>query len=180
MKHIALTYTFALAFSLTAGAADATKDTSGTNPTVLLRSATLSNEFAELVNGTYLNSTSLKGTLPFMDGSMNLVFELPLLTTDALGGQTGIGDVSVKWNWVASVDRVDGWVPSAKLFFPTGDDFFTSDKWVFAPGITYARFISKEFIIAPAYVHSFSFAGDSARPDLHAGAFDLYLVVADG
>lgn len=162
--------------SSSAFAQDETKDTSGTNPTVLMAGFTLTNEYAELPNSNYLNSTTLKAIQPFMDGSMNLILEVPFLTTDALGGESGIGDLALKWNWVASVDREDGWVPSAKLFMPTGDNFFTSDQWAFAPGITYARFLSPEFILAPAYVHTFSFAGDDSRPDLHAGAFDLYLL----
>lgn len=163
-------------FSSSVFAQEQAKDTSGTNPTLLLRSSTLTNEYADLANGYYLNTTSLKATLPFQEGSMNLVFDLPLVTTDALGGETGLGDFSLKWNWVAAADREDAWVTSAKILFPTGDDFFTTDQWAFSPGLTYVRFLSPEFILAPAYVHSFSFAGDSSRPDLHSGAFDLYLV----
>ena len=44
------------------------KDTSGTNPTLLLRSLNLSDEYSELQTGDYLNNFSLKYTEPFMDG----------------------------------------------------------------------------------------------------------------
>jgi len=175
MKHIALS--LALAASLAAHAADDTaKDTSGTNPTLLLRSVNLSNEYSELQSGHYLNNLSLKYTEPFMDGKMSLKLNVPALWTDAGPGASGFGDISLKWTWVASVAKTDGWVINAELFAPTGDDFFTGDQWVAAPGITYVRFLSPEIIVAPAYVHSLGFAGNERAADVNAGTVDLYVV----
>lgn len=152
------------------------KDTSGTNPTLLLRSLNLSDEYSELQTGDYLNNFSLKYTEPFMDGKMSLRLTVPALWTDAGPGGSGLGDISLKWTWVAKVAKQDGWVFNTELYAPTGDEFFTGDQWVLAPGVTYVRFLSPEVIVAPAYVHSFGFAGNSSAPDINAGTVDIYLV----
>ncbi len=152
------------------------KDTSGTNPTLLLRNFSLNNEYQSLSNSNYFNALSLKFTQPFNEGKMSLTLKAPAFWTDISGDESGLGDISLKWAWVASVDQKEGWVTTTELFMPTGDDFFTSDKWTLAPGVAYVRFLSPEVIVAPAYVHSFSFAGNDSRPDIHSGTLDLYLV----
>lgn len=152
------------------------KDTSGTNPTLLLRSANFSNEYSELQSGGFLNDLTLKYTEPFMDGKMSMRLNIPNLWTDAGPGESGLGDMSLKWTWVANITQTDGWVINTELYAPTGDKFFTGDQWVLAPGITYVRFLSPEVIIAPAYVHSLGFAGNDSAVDLNAGTVDLYLV----
>ena len=85
------------------------KDTSGTNPTLLLRSVNLSNEYSELQSGNYLNNLSLKYTEPFMDGKMSMKLNVPMLWTDAGPGGSGLGDMSLKWTGVASIAKTDGW-----------------------------------------------------------------------
>jgi hypothetical protein len=152
------------------------KDTSGTNPTLLLRSLNLSNEYSKLQSGSYLNNLSLKYTEPFMDGKMSLKLNVPALQTDAGPGGSGLGDMSLKWTWVASVAKTEGWVVNSELYAPTGEDFFTGEQWVVAPGITYVRFLSPEVIVAPAYVHSLGFAGNERAVDVNAGTIDLYVV----
>jgi hypothetical protein len=152
------------------------KDTSGTNPTLLLRSFNMSNEYSQLQSGDYLNELTLKYTEPLMDGKMSLRLNMPTLWTDAGPGESGLGDISLKWTWVANVSKTDGWVVNTELYAPTGDDFFTGDQWVMAPGITYVRFLSPEIIFAPAYLHSLGFAGNSGAVDVHAGTVDFYLV----
>ena len=165
-----------LVFPGTLMAEDTAKDTSGTNPTLLLRSLNLSDEYSSLQSGDYLNNLSLKYTEPFMDGKMSLRLTVPALWTDAGPGGSGLGDISLKWTWVASVAKTDGWVINTELYAPTGDEFFTGDQWVLAPGVTYVRFLSPEVIVAPAYVHSLGFAGNESAVDVNAGTIDLYLV----
>lgn len=177
MNVHAVSLALALAASLVSHAADETlKDTSGTNPTLLLRSLSLSDEYSTLQTGDYLNNLSLKYTEPFMDGKMSMRLTVPALRTDLGPGASGLGDMSLKWTWVASVAKRDGWVFNTELYAPTGDDFFTGEQWVLAPGVTYVRFLSPEFIFAPAYVHSSGFAGNKSAPNVNVGTIDLYLL----
>jgi hypothetical protein len=70
-----------------------------------------------------------------------------------------------------------GLITSGELGAPTAsEDVLGSGKWTIAPGITWANFLSPEIIVAPAYVHTFSFAGDNDRGDINRGDFDLYFV----
>jgi hypothetical protein len=151
-------------------------DKSGTNPTLLLRSAGLSNEYSALSSGGYLDTMSLKFTQPFDDGKMSLRLNVPHLWTDRGPDRSGFGDLSLKWTWVAKVTKQDGWVASAEVAAPTGSSAFTSDQWIAAPGITYVRFLGPELILAPAYVHRFSAANEATRADTNAGTVDLYVV----
>ena len=56
------------------------------------------------------------------------------------------------------------------------EDVLGSGKWTFAPGVTWANFLTPEIIIAPAYVHTILFAGDGDRAEINRGDFDLYTV----
>jgi hypothetical protein len=153
-------------------------DTSGTNPVVLTRSTSLNSEYIKLTTGNYSNVTKFTYVEPFANGRMNVVFNVPLVATDVLGeGRFGLGDVSIKWNWVADVNLKTGLVVAAELITPTASDkVLGSGKWVLAPSLIYVFFVNKNIIIAPAYVHNFSFAGDSDRANIHRGDIDLYMV----
>jgi hypothetical protein len=153
-------------------------DTSGTNPVVLTRGASLNSEYIKLTTGNYSNVTKFTYVEPFANGRMNVVFNVPLVANDVLGeGRFGLGDASIKWNWVADVNLKTGFVVAAELITPTASDrVLGSGKWIFAPSLIYVFFVNKNIIIAPAYIHNFSFAGDSDRADIHRGDFDLYMV----
>ncbi len=153
-------------------------DTSGTNPVVLTRGANFNNEYIKLTAGNYSNVTKFTYVEPFANGRMNVVFNLPFVANDVLGeGRFGLGDVSVKWNWVADVNLKTGLVVATELTTPTASDrVLGSGKWTLAPSLIYVFFVNKNIIIAPAYIHNFSFAGDSDRANIHRGDFDLYVV----
>lgn len=152
-------------------------DTSGTNPAVILRSASLYNEYADLQSGSYLNTSMFRYIEPFADGAMSIRLSVPTLFSDATGSdELGSGDVSLKWSWISHVDTKNAWLLSAEVYAPTGDEDFGTEKWTIAPGITYARFIGKNIIAAPAVVHNISFAGDSNRQDVRRTDIDLYMV----
>ena len=154
------------------------RDTSGTNPAVITRTLSLSNEYRFLPKDTYYNQTLLRYTEPFFDGKMGLRLTVPLEATDIIGeDQFGVGDVSAKLSWIPHVSRHQAFVLSTEIYTPTAsENVLGTGKWVAAPGITWAYFASREVIIAPAYIHNFSFAGTDDRADVNRGDFDLYFV----
>jgi hypothetical protein len=158
--------------------AEEAKDTSGTNPAVLSRTLSISNEYRFLPGDEYFDITNLRYTEPFFDGKASVRLTLPLnatgLTTEDV---FGVGDISAKFNWIPFISRQQAIILSTEIFAPTAsEDILGSGKWVAAPGITWAYFASPEVIIAPAYIHSLSFAGERDRVDVNRGDFDLYLV----
>ena len=163
-----------------AGALEAEKDTSGTNPAVLTRTLQISNEYRFLPDDSYFNQTLIRYTEPFLDGKASVRLTVPLDATDfTLTGEDefGLGDIAAKFSWIPHVSRRQAFVLSTEVFAPTAsEDVLGTGKWVVAPGLTWAYFASPEIIIAPAYIHNLSFAGDDDRADVNRGDFDLYLV----
>jgi hypothetical protein len=152
-------------------------DTSGTNPAVLLNTITLFNEYTELPSGDYLDTLSLRVAIPFAEGKMNLRLSAPFIDTDAGGGsESGFGDISLKWNWIPMLDAKNAWLTSMEVFAPTAKTGLGTEQWTLAPGITYARFVNENIIIAPALIHNFSVAGKDGFPDINRTDFDLYMV----
>lgn len=160
-----------------AGAQEA-KDTSGTNPAVLSRTFSISNEYRFLSSDDYYDITNFRYTEPFLDGKASVRVTLPLDATNLTGDdQFGIGDMAAKLSWIPYVSRQQAFILSGEIFAPTASkDVLGTGKWVAAPGITWAYFASREIIIAPAYIHSFSIGGDGDRADVNRGDFDLYVV----
>jgi hypothetical protein len=158
--------------------AEDTSDSSGTNPAVLRRTASISNEYQFLTTDAYNDVTLLRYTEPLGDGSLAVRFTVPVIARDIPGGDdVGLGDISAKFTWVPHFDKRQAFILSGELFAPTaGETYFGSGKFVFAPGIVWANFISPSLIIAPAYVHNISIAGDDDRDDINRGDFDLYVV----
>jgi hypothetical protein len=154
------------------------KDTSGTNPAVLTRTLAVSNEYRFLPDDAYYDITNLRYTEPFFEGKASVRVTIPFNATDLTQqDEAGVGDISAKLNWIPYISRQQAFILSTEIFAPTAsEDILGTGKWVAAPGITWAYFASPEFIVAPAYIHSFSFAGDSNRADVNRGDFDLYLV----
>ncbi|RWP92247.1 MAG: hypothetical protein EOR12_06220 [Mesorhizobium sp.] len=175
----ALATAFAIAFLSmgTAGAQEA-KDTSGTNPAVLTRTLAVSNEYRFLPNDEYYDITNLRYTEPFFDGKASVRLTMPLDGTNLTGDEEfGIGDIAAKASWIPYLSRRQAFILSTEIYAPTAsEDVLGTGKWVAAPGLTWAYFASPEIIIAPAYIHSFSFAGDSDREDVNRGDFDFYVV----
>ncbi|RWQ15768.1 hypothetical protein [Mesorhizobium sp.] len=175
----ALAAAFAIAL-LSMGTAEAqeAKDTSGTNPAVLTRTLAISNEYRFLPGDEYYDITNLRYTEPFLDGKASVRLTVPLDGTDLTGDdEFGIGDVAAKFSWIPYLSRRQAFILSTEIYAPTAsEDVLGTGKWVAAPGLTWAYFASPEIIIAPAYIHSFSFGGDSDREDVNRGDFDFYVV----
>lgn len=173
----ALLYAIALTLAGQAEAQEA-KDTSGTNPAVLTRTLSFSNEYRFLPGDEYYDITNLRYTEPFFDGKASVRLTVPLDATNLAGdNEFGIGDVSAKLSWIPYLSRRQAFILSTEIYAPTAsEDLLGTGKWVAAPGLTWAYFASPEVIIAPAYIQSFSFAGDSSRANVNRGDFDLYVV----
>ena len=159
--------------------AQETKDSSGTNPAILSRTLSVSNEYRFLDDDRYFDLTNFRYTEPFADGAASIRLTIPVATTDLPFGdnETGLGDIAAKFSWIPSVSRKEAFILSTEFFAPTAsENILGSGKWVTAPGITWANFVSPELIVAPAYIHSLSFAGEDSRADVNRGDFDLYVV----
>lgn len=154
------------------------KDTSGTNPAVLTRTLAISNEYRFLPDDEYYDITNLRYTEPFLDGKASVRLTVPLDGTNLTGDdEFGIGDVAAKFSWIPYLSRRQAFILSTEIYAPTAsEDVLGTGKWVAAPGLTWAYFASPEIIIAPAYIHNFSFAGDSDRAEVNRGDFDFYVV----
>ena len=144
---------------------------------MLTQNLSLSNEY-RFLSDSYYDATLLRYTEPFLDGRAALRLTLPFNATDRTGDSvTGFGDIAAKFSWIPHVDRHQAYVLSTEIYAPTADeDALRTGKWVAAPGLTYARFVSREVIVAPALIHNFSFAGDDDRADVSRTDFDLYVV----
>jgi hypothetical protein len=154
------------------------QDKSGTDPTKFLRTLGARNEYQRLTNDSSYNLTTFTYIEPFAEGRMNVRFKAPLVYTDATGDDDfGVGDLSIRYNWLPIVDKDKGILVSAELIGDTAtDDVLGRGKWIFGPSVTYARFLSPTMIFAPAYQHNLSFAGDGDRNDVNESVIDLYMV----
>lgn len=177
LRRLTLAATF-VSFALSHALAQEEKDTSGTNPAVLTRTLSISNEYRWLPSGDYYDQMLLRYTEPFFDGKAAIRLTLPLDATDMTGdGEFGVGDIAAKFSWIPHVSRNQAFILSTEIYAPTAsEDVLGTGKWVAAPGLTWAYFASPEIIIASAYIHNFSFAGEGSRADVNRGDFDLYLV----
>lgn len=163
---------------ITPSAAQEEKDTSGTNPALLTRTLSISSEYRFLPGDDYYNQTLVRFTEPLFEGKAAMRLTIPLDATNRFGGDDfGVGDISAKFSWIPYTDLRQAFILSAETYAPTAsDDLLGTGKWVAAPGITWAYFASPEVIIAPAYIHNLSFAGEDDRLDVNRGDFDLYVV----
>jgi hypothetical protein len=155
------------------------EDKSGTNPAKLSRSFNFSNDFRWLDKGRWYNQPQVRFSQPFNDSTMNLQVKVPLPSTNIAGGKhlTGVGDIGLKWSWVAHIDRRQGVIVSAEMTAPTASEkVLGGGKWLFSPGVTYAVFLSPEWILAPALVYTTSFAGDEKRSSISRFDLDIYTV----
>lgn len=154
------------------------EDKSGTDPTKFLRTLSLRNEYQRLTNDKSFNITSFTYIEPFADGRMNLRIKAPLASTDAAGdNELGLGDLSLRYNWLPIADQNKGVLLIAELIADTAsEDVLGRGKWIIGPSVTYAMFLSPTVIFAPAYQHNISFAGAGDRSDVNESVIDLYMV----
>jgi hypothetical protein len=155
------------------------EDKSGTNPAKLSRTVSIGSELRWLDHGRLYQQSTLRFSQPFANNTMALQVKIPATWTDAVRGKTtsGLSDISAKWTWVAHVDQRQGLILSAELTAPTAaNTILGTGRWTAAPGVTYAAFLSPEFILAPALVYVSSFAGDRHRAHVSRFDFDLYAV----
>jgi hypothetical protein len=162
-----------------APAASASADKSGTDPTKFLRAFRITNELARTTNENWSNTTAFSFVQPFADSKMNLRLKVPVIWTDVTGsGDWGIGDLSLRYNWLAKITQSYGLLVGAEVVADTAsEDFMGRGKWTAAPLATFALFLSKNMIFAPTYQHNFSFAGDSDRADVNESVLDFYFVI---
>lgn len=165
--------------ALTLGEQDAEEtDKSGTDPTKLLASFGFRNDYRRLTDDNSYNVTTFQYGSPLGRPDMSMRLRVPLVATDVLGdGDVGLGDIALRYNWRAYLDKSQGLLLGAELAADTASkDVLGRGKWTIAPSITYAMFLSKNVIFAPAFQQTVSFAGDGNRADINESAIDLYMV----
>jgi hypothetical protein len=135
-----------------------TDDRSGTEPTQFLRTASLRNDYQRVSEDRSFDLASFTDIELFADGRMNLRLEAPLAFTDARGSSdAGIGDVSLRYNWLPSVDASHGILVGAEIIGDTATEATLGPgKWIVGPSLTYAMFLSPTRIFAPSYPHGAS------------------------
>lgn len=113
---------------------------------------------------------------------MHLRLKAPLAYTDAAGDdEFGLGDMLLRYNWLAHVDSKQGVLLAAELTADSAtEDALGRGKWIIGPSLTYAMFLSRSVIFAPAYQHNISFAGEESRKDVNESVIDLYMVFTAG
>jgi hypothetical protein len=155
------------------------KDKSGTNPAQLTRSFQLGADLRWLANGRWFHQPNIRYTEPFADDKMSITIKLPFALTNVDRGRNllGFADVSAKWTWVAYLDQRQAIVPSFEITAPTASEKVMGvGRWTASPGLTYAMFLSPEWILAPAAVYVTSFGGDKNRANVSRLDTDLYAV----
>lgn len=153
-------------------------DTSGTNPANFLRTAKLANEYASSGGGDGALLVTPTLALPFGGGRWNFRAKLPVSSVD-FGelGETGLGDLSLRTNWIPHVDAGSAVLVGADLTLDTAsEDVLGRGQAVLAPVVTYALFLDAQRILAPSYQHNAGL-GSGDDPDLSEGVIDLYYVM---
>jgi hypothetical protein len=156
-----------------------TNDKSGTNPAQLTRSFQFGADMRWLANGRWFHQPNARYTEPFFGDRMSITLKVPFASTNVIRGNQigGLADLTAKWTWVAHIDPRQAIVISTDLTAPTASEkVLGGGKWTIGPGITYAAFLSPEWIVAPAAVYVASFAGSSTRANVSRVDFDLYAV----
>ena len=153
------------------------EDKSGTNPLNFQTEFRLFNEVQILQGSGYQNFTTLQYVQPF-SSNFSVRLRLPFVGNDVTGTQKyGVGDFNVKANWVPYMSKKVGVLLGTEFSFDTASSrTLGSGKHTIAPVVVVAFFLKNGWLFAPAYQHTISYAGDSTRSDIHAGATDLYLV----
>lgn len=154
-------------------------DKTGTDPSNFKRTAWLANEYVELPHGeAYFNTATLTYIEPMYHGRAKLSLELPFATTDAASKtDSGVGDVTVRYAQIVSLDRRKAFAASLGLITPSAAaDALGTGQWMLEPGASAILFLSRQWIVAPALKQTVSFAGESSRADVNSSAMDLYVV----
>lgn len=150
------------------------EDDSGTNPTNLQRAAKVFNRYLAFDAGgrdAHLNELSVRYLEPFADGAMALGLTVPLASAE-LGGrsESGLGDVSLSYNWVAHDGALDGVIVGLEAVFDTAsDELIGRGKTLLAPSALFEAYLYPWFIVTVAYRHGLSVGGDDERPDIREG-----------
>ncbi|MET0813576.1 MAG: hypothetical protein ABWX88_00125 [Pseudoxanthomonas sp.] len=151
----------------------------GTDPTRMSRSATLTYEHLDLLQGFQHDMFRLEGVFPLgAKKNWSTRLRLPVVSTDTAGDDDyGFGDVSVQLAHVFGMTRKRGFVAQGEFTFDTASrDELGGGQTVFKGTLIYAKFLPHG-IFAPALVHSVDVGGGGGdRPDVSITTIDFYYV----
>ena len=153
------------------------EDKSGTNPLNFQKEFRLFNEVQILQGSGYQNFTTLQYIHPFAS-NFNVRLRLPFVGNDVTGSNKyGVGDLTLRANWVPFINRRVGVLLGTEFSFDTASsNALGTGKHTIAPVGVQVFFLKDGWLFAPAYQHTTSYAGDSARRNINLGATDFYLV----
>jgi hypothetical protein len=155
------------------------EDHTGTNPANLQRTASIFDQYEHLDlddRSVYRNVLNLRYAEPFAGGDMSFRITAPFVATDVgPSGESGFGDLALRYTWVPLNAEKFGIVLVLDAFLDTAShDLLGRGKDSLAPQITFEYYVSSQVIVATAYQHNVSVAGDDERRDINEGYLDLY------
>ncbi len=154
-------------------------DKTGTDPTNFQQTLVLSNEYMNFAHSNaYLNTTTLAYVEPMKQGRARFTLEVPFAVTNSTGRrESGLSDLTLRYGQILHLDRSKAIVGAVGLVVPSAaEDALGAGKWSIEPGATAVFFLSKQWILAPSFKQTVSFAGDSGRADVNLSTVDVYLV----
>jgi len=144
------------------------------NPTYLFRSVSVSEEWDHAADDTL--TTSVEYTEPFHDAATAVGVSVPIAKSviGPAGESFGLGDMSVRGQWIPYETLHDGVLLTGTFTMPTGGKSGGSGKWRCTPSGAYARFWGPRFLLAQFVQQEFSFAGAADRDRINRTDLDLY------
>lgn len=150
----------------------------GTNPTLLTTRAGIQYEYNKFTAGQNSGLWEAYASLPFgANKNMSLELTLPY-ASGPTNDSYGLGDVSLKFTHIVSLNASRGIAYQAELFADTADrpDLGTGQT-VLELSAFYAKFLSNGAIFAPAWVQTFGLGDeDPGRARISRTTLDFYYV----
>lgn len=154
-------------------------DKTGTNPNLFQETYSVVNQFRKLEGRkSYYNATLFRAEFPTSNRRASIRNEIPMIYIDNPQNQVfGLGDVQTRLNYLPILKDLFAMQLRLDLYWPTAThEALGTGKLVAAPQVIVGYTLPGNTIIAPAYQHSFSYAGNPNRPSIHKGDIDLYIV----
>lgn len=150
----------------------------GTDPTRLSRSATITYEHTDLLEGYKRDLFRLEGIVPFgQKNDWSARVRVPVVSTDTTDDDGyGLGDASLQLSHVFGMTHKRGFVAQGEFTFDTAErDELGGGQTIFKGTLIYAKFL-EHGIFAPAFVQTLDVGGGSDRPDVRTTTIDFYYV----
>ncbi len=164
-----------------APSASATQDRTGTNPTLLLSTAELANRYSSQGDDSVALELVPSYQHSFADGSMRIGLAAPVRAVEREGeGEVGLGDVALRYEWLAHLDEDRGVVFFTDVSFDTASEAALGEgRTLIGPALTSAHFLSETSLLAFTYQQLFGADGDTGGEQVNRALLDARYVRTD-